>query len=62
MDYRPVLWALMAAAAVALLVNPWFISLFLVGAAIGIGARVRQRRRQARAAPAELPARRRTRR
>lgn len=42
MDYRPVLWALMAAAAVALLVTPWYISLFLVGAAIGIALRVRR--------------------
>ena len=40
MDYRPVLWALMAAAAVGLLIRPWFISLFLVGMAIGLAARI----------------------
>ena len=47
--YRPVIWALMAAAAVALLVNPWFVSMFLVGVAIGLGARIwrgQRRRRQ----------------
>jgi hypothetical protein len=47
--YRPVIWALMAAVAVALLVNPWFVSMFLVGVAIGLGARIwrgQQRRRQ----------------
>ena len=46
--YRPVLWCLMLAAAVALVVNPWFISLFLVGAAIGLAARIwrGQRRRR----------------
>jgi hypothetical protein len=46
--YRPVLWWLMLAAAVALLVNPWFVSLFLVGMAIGLAARIRRGQRRAR--------------
>jgi len=48
-DYRPVIWSLMAAVAVALLVNPWFVSLFLVGVAIGLGARIWRGRRSRRA-------------
>ena len=46
--YRPVLWWLMLAAAVALLVNPWFVSLFLVGMAIGLAARIWRGQRRAR--------------
>jgi hypothetical protein len=50
-DYRPVIWSLMAAVAVALLVKPWFVSLFLVGFAIGLGARIWRGRRRRRASP-----------
>jgi hypothetical protein len=38
--YRPVIWSLMAAVAVALLVNPWFVAMFPVGVAIGLSARI----------------------
>ena len=47
-DYRPAIWSLMAALAVALLIKPWFISLFLVGVAIGLGMRIWRARRAAR--------------
>ena len=50
-DYRPMIWSLMAAVAVALLVKPWFISLFLVGVAIGLGARIWRARRSGRPSP-----------
>ena len=50
-DYRPMIWSLMAAVAVALLVTPWFISLFLVGVAIGLGARIWRAKRRRRARP-----------
>jgi hypothetical protein len=50
-DYRPTIWSLMAAVAVALLVRPWFISLFLVGVAIGLGARIWRAKRARRAGP-----------
>jgi hypothetical protein len=39
--YRPAIWSLMAAIAVALVVKPWFVSLFLVGVAIGLALRIR---------------------
>ena len=50
-DYRPMIWSLMAAVAVALLVKPWFVSLFLVGFAIGLGARIWRARRSRRPSP-----------
>jgi hypothetical protein len=49
--YRPMIWSLMAAVAVALLVTPWFISLFLVGVAIGLGARIWRAQRSRRRSP-----------
>lgn len=49
--YRPMIWSLMAAVAVALLVKPWFISLFLVGIAIGLGARIWRAQRSRRRKP-----------
>jgi len=52
LDYRPVLWLLMASAAVALLVSPWFISMFGLGAAVGLAGRTHRRQRAARAARA----------
>ena len=47
--YRPAIWSLMLALAVALVVKPWFLSLFLVGIAIGMVAktwRIQRRRRR----------------
>jgi hypothetical protein len=53
-DFRPTIWSVMLAVAVALLVNPWFISLFFVGAAIGLtGRTLRLRRDAARRAAAD---------
>ena len=46
-DFRPAIWALMLAVAVALLVNPWFVSLFFVGCAVGLAARTLRLRRAA---------------
>jgi hypothetical protein len=55
-DFRPTIWSLMVAIAVALLVNPWYVAVFFVGAAIGLAARtIRMRRR----APPPPPASRR---
>ena len=50
-DYRPMIWSLMAAVAVALLITPWFISLFLVGFAIGLSTRIWRGRRSRRPSP-----------
>jgi hypothetical protein len=47
-DYRPAIWSLMVALAVGLLFNPWFVSLFFVGIAIGLGAKITRGRRRLR--------------
>lgn len=43
--YRPAIWMAMLGIAVLLLVNPSWIAAAPLGAAIGIGLRIRQRRR-----------------
>ena len=47
-DYRPAIWLTMFGIAVALLVNPPYLSALLFGAAIGAAIRIRQRRRSRR--------------
>jgi hypothetical protein len=47
-DYRPAIWLTMLGIAVALLVNPAYLSAILFGAAIGAAIRIRQRRRRYR--------------
>jgi hypothetical protein len=47
-DFRLPIWLTMIGIAVALLVNPWVISVFFFGGAIGIAARVLQARRRSR--------------
>jgi hypothetical protein len=49
-DYRPAIWIAMVAVAVALLVQPWSISLVLLGGAAGYALGVPKRRRRAEAA------------
>jgi hypothetical protein len=49
-DYRPAIWIAMVAVAVALLVQPWSISLVLLGGAAGFALGVPKRRRTAAAA------------
>jgi hypothetical protein len=49
-DYRPAIWIAMVAVAVALLLQPWSISLVLLGGAAGYALGVpRRRRREAEA-------------
>ena len=45
-DYRPAIWLAMLGVAVALLVQPAYLSAVLFGAAIGVAIRIRQRRRR----------------
>jgi hypothetical protein len=47
-DWRPAIWLTMLGIAVALLVQPAFLSAILFGAAIGAAFRIRQRRRRYR--------------
>jgi hypothetical protein len=47
-DWRPAIWLTMLGIAVALLVNPWYLSALLFGAAIGAAFRIQQRRRRYR--------------
>jgi hypothetical protein len=49
-DWRPAIWLVMLAVAIALLVNPWYISAVPLGAAIGAALQIRKRRRRAPAA------------
>jgi hypothetical protein len=44
--YRVSIWMVLVGIAVALLVSPWVISVFFFGGAIGLAARVTQRRRR----------------
>jgi hypothetical protein len=60
-DYRRAIWMAMIGVAVAILVNPWAISIFFFGAAVGLAAAVRRRRR-AQAALEDPPRRKRLRR
>jgi hypothetical protein len=55
-DWRPAIWLVMLAVAVALLFNQWYISAIPLGAAIGAAIRIRQRRRRAAAAGASARA------
>lgn len=50
-DWRPVIWMVMLAIAVALLVNPPYIAALFLGGAIGLAVRIRQRRRLPPARP-----------
>jgi hypothetical protein len=43
-DYRPAIWLAMLGVALVLLVNPIYIGGALLGAAIGVALRIRQRR------------------
>jgi len=44
-EYRPAIWAAMLGVAVIIIVSPHYLGAFLVGGAIGIAIRVRQRQR-----------------
>jgi hypothetical protein len=44
--YRPAIWMAMVGVGLVLLVNPPYIGAVLLGAAIGIGAKIHHRRRQ----------------
>ena len=43
-DFRPAIWLTMLAIALAVLITPPYIAAFPLGAAIGVGLRIRQRR------------------
>jgi 4-amino-4-deoxy-L-arabinose transferase-like glycosyltransferase len=45
-DYRPAIWLGMLGLALTLAVNPPYIGAALIGAAIGVGFRIWQRRRR----------------
>jgi hypothetical protein len=47
-DYRPAIWLGMLGLALTLAVNPPYIGAALIGAAIGVAFRIRQRRRRGR--------------
>lgn len=49
-EYRPAIWMAMLGIAVLLLVNPVWIGAVPIGASIGIGIRIHQRRRRVAAA------------
>ena len=55
-DFRPAIWLAMLGIALALLLSPPYVGAVLIGAAIGVALRTRQRRRTA---PAAGPPRRR---
>jgi hypothetical protein len=42
--YRPAIWTAMIGIAVIIVVSPHFLGAFLLGAAIGVAMRIRQRR------------------
>jgi hypothetical protein len=50
-DWRPAIWLAMLGVAVMLLVSPFYYGALFVGAAIGAGVRIQQRRRRISAAP-----------
>jgi hypothetical protein len=56
-DFRPAIWLAMLGIAVMLLVSPFYFGAVFIGAAIGAGIRISQRRRIAARQPP--PARRR---
>jgi hypothetical protein len=45
-DYRPAIWLAMLAVAIALLVNPWFVAVPVLGGAAGVALGVRRRLRR----------------
>jgi hypothetical protein len=45
-DYRPAIWLAMVAVAVMFLINPPYVGAALLGGAIGVAIRIRQRRRR----------------
>jgi hypothetical protein len=45
-DFRPAIWLAMLGVAVLLLVSPPYIGAVMLGAAIGVAIRIRQRSRQ----------------
>lgn len=46
-DYRPAIWLAMLGIALALVLSPPYVGAVLIGAAIGVALRTRQRRRTA---------------
>lgn len=58
-DFRPAIWLAMLGVAVILLFSPFYFGAIFIGAAIGTGIRINQRRRRAAAlAASSKPARR----
>ncbi len=47
-DFRPAIWLAMLGVAVIILVNPVYIGAIFIGAGIGVGIRIAQRRRRLR--------------
>jgi hypothetical protein len=45
-DWRPALWLAMLGVAVIIAVSPHYLGAVFLGAAIGVGLRIRQRRRR----------------
>ena len=45
-DFRPAIWLAMLGVAVMLLVSPFYWGAIFIGAAIGVGVRIEQRRRR----------------
>lgn len=62
-DWRPAIWLMMIGVALMLLLHPFFVGALFIGAGIGAGLRIRQRRRRqgvdAAARPGRLGRRRR---
>jgi hypothetical protein len=56
-DWRPAIWLAMLGVAVMLLVAPFYFGAVFLGASIGAGIRIRQRRRRAFAAVPQRRAR-----
>jgi hypothetical protein len=50
-DFRPAIWLAMLGVAVMLLVSPFYFGAVFIGAAIGAGIRINQRRRIAARRP-----------
>jgi hypothetical protein len=59
--WRPAIWLVMLGIAVALVVNPWWLSAVFFGAAIGSAIQIRKRRQRAALAASKRPPQRRRR-
>ena len=59
-DFRPAIWLAMLGVAVMLLVTPFYYGALFIGAAIGVGVRIEQRRRRLKQLPAAPKRRRRS--